>query len=268
MPETPSHHGGNADAMTFWDHLETLRWALIRVIAAWGVLFVGGFALMPWLFDNVVMAPASGDFCLYRWLAHFAGTFSAVPGELTQPFHVDIINIRLASQFFLQMELAMWFAFLVAFPYAVYEAWRFVCPALYQSEKRGIRFTFVFGTLMFFAGCAVGYVLVFPLTLRFLYNYRLSGLIDNQLSLDSYMSNFLMLTSMMGIVFELPLVSLFLSRLGVLRRSFFSAYRRHAIVAILVVAAFITPSADPFTLFAVFLPIYLLWEGSAILVRK
>lgn len=261
--------GSNETAtMTFWDHLEALRWMLIRIIAAWAVLFVLGFVFIPWLFDHVVMAPASSDFFLYRWLARFAGTFGVVPAELTKPFHVSIINIRLASQFFLQMELAMWFALLFCFPYIVYEIWRFVCPALYQSEKRGMRFTFVFGTLMFFLGCAVGYGLVFPLTLRFLYNYQLSAAINNQLSLDSYMGNFLTLTLMMGIVFELPLVSMFLSRLGILHRSFFHRYRRHAVVVILVVAAFITPSSDPFTLFAVFLPIYLLWEGSALLVRK
>ena len=127
---------------------------------------------------------------------------------------------------------------------------------------------FLFGTVMFFIGCFVGYAVVFPMTLRFLYTYQLSPDISNQLTLDSYMSNFLMLVFMMGIVFELPLVSALLSRMGILYRSFFSRYRRHAIVVLMIVAAVITPSTDPFTLMVVFLPIYILWELSAFLVRK
>lgn len=253
--------------MSFWDHLEAFRWMLIRCLTAMGIFVLGGFAFIPWLFEHVVMAPSRGDFFLYRWLARGASLVAAVPEELTQPFHVDIINIRLSSQFFLHMTLSVWLALLLTFPYLVFEIWRFVCPALYDNERRGVKFTFVFGTVMFFLGCIVGYSVVFPLTLRFLYNYQLSNEITNQLSLDSYMSNFFMLVFMMGIIFELPLVSMFLSKLGILHREFFSTYRRHAIVALLVVAAFITPSADPFTLMAVFIPIYILWELSAFLVK-
>lgn len=253
--------------MSFWDHLEVFRWMLIRVLTALGIFVVGGFAFIPWIFNHVVMAPSRGDFFLYRWLAKVASLARVVPDELMKPFHVDIININLASQFFLHMTLSFWFALLITFPYLIYEVWKFVCPALYANERRGVRFTFVFGTVMFFMGCVVGYSVVFPLTLRFLYNYELSGEITNQLSLDSYMSNFLMLVFMMGIVFELPLVSMLLSKLGILHREFFSTYRRHAIVALLVVAAVITPSSDPFTLMAVFIPIYILWELSAFLVK-
>ena len=187
--------------------------------------------------------------------------------ERTRQIHVDIINIRLSSQFFLHMSLSFWLALLLTFPYLVYEVWKFVCPALYVNERRNMRFTFVFGTVMFFIGCVVGYSVVFPLTLRFLYNYQLSADISNQLSLDSYMDNFLMLVFMMGIIFELPLVSMFLGKMGLLNRSFFREYRRHAMVALLVVAAFITPSSDPFTLMSVFIPIYILWELSAFLVK-
>ncbi len=265
QPRTRTSADGEA---TFWDHLEVLRWMLVRIVAVWAVVLIVGFAFIPWLFDHVVMAPASNDFFLYHWLATLSGHFVPVPGDLVKPFHVSVINLRLASQFFLQCELSFWLALLVSFPYIVFEVWRFVCPALYANEKRGVRFTFVLGTVLFFAGCAVGYGLVFPLTLRFLYTYQLSPTISNQLSLDSYMDNFLMLTFMMGIIFELPVLSWLLSKLGLLHRSFFNRYRRHAIVVLLVVAAFITPSSDPFTLFAVFLPIYILWELSALLVRK
>lgn len=255
------------DEMTFWDHLEALRWMLVRVFSALGIFIIGGFAFIPWIFEHVIMAPIDNQFFLYRWLAKMSEQVAIMPDDLTCPFHVSIINIRLSSQFFLHMSLSFWLALLITFPYLVYEVWKFICPALYENERKSMRFTFVFGTVMFFIGCVVGYSVVFPLTLRFLYNYQLSASISNQLSLDSYMDNFLMLVFMMGIVFELPLVSMLLGKIGILHRGFFSAYRSHAVVALLVVAAFITPSSDPFTLMAVFTPIYILWELSAFLVK-
>ena len=253
--------------MTFWDHLEALRWMLVRVFSALGIFIIGGFAFIPWIFEHVIMAPIDNQFFLYRWLAKMSEQVAIMPDDLTRPFHVSIINIRLSSQFFLHMSLSFWLALLITFPYLVYEVWKFICPALYENERKSMRFTFVFGTVMFFIGCVVGYSVVFPLTLRFLYNYQLSASISNQLSLDSYMDNFLMLVFMMGIVFELPLVSMLLGKIGILHRGFFSTYRRHAVVALLVVSAFITPSSDPFTLMAVFTPIYILWELSAFLVK-
>lgn len=253
--------------MTFWDHLEALRWMILRCLIALAVFLAAGFFFMPYLFEHVVMAPCRDDFFLYRAIAGLASHTSVVPEFLNKPFHVEVINIKLSSQLFMHFTLSFWLAFLCTFPYLVYEVWKFICPALYSNEKRGIRAAFLFGTVMFFIGCAVGYAIVFPMTLRFLYTYQLSPDISNQLALDSYMDNFLMLIFMMGIVFELPLVSMLLSRLGILYRSFFSKYRRHAIVAIMILSAVITPSTDPFTLMVVFVPIYILWELSAFLVR-
>ncbi len=254
--------------MTFWDHLEALRWMILHCLIVLVVFLVAGFVFVPWLFDHVVMAPCRDDFFLYRAIGELASRTPVVPEFLDKPFHVDVINIRLSSQLFMHFTLAFWLAFLCSFPYMVYEVWKFVCPALYTNEKKGVRFAFIFGTVMFFIGCVVGYSIVFPMTLRFLYTYELSADISNQLSLDSYMSNFLMLIFMMGIVFELPIVSMLLSRIGILNRSFFSKYRRHAIVVLLTISAIITPSTDPFTLMAVFIPIYILWELSAFLVHK
>lgn len=254
--------------MTFWDHLEVLRWMILRCLIALGVFLLLGFAFVPYLFDHVVMAPCHDDFFLYRLIAGMAVDTPFVPDFLHKPFQVEVINIKLSSQLFMHVTLSFWLAFLCAFPYLVYEIWKFICPALYASEKKGVRIAFLFGTVMFFLGCFVGYAVVFPMTLRFLYTYQLSPDISNRLSLDSYMSNFLMLIFMMGIVFELPLVSMLLSRTGILRRSFFTKYRRHAIVALLIVSAVITPSTDPFTLMVVFIPVYILWEVSAFLVRR
>ena len=239
----------------------------MRSIVALFVFAIVGFAFMPYLFDNVVLAPCYSDFFLYRYLCKISSHTSILPDFCNDDFQVHIINIRLASQFFTHMSASFWLALICTFPYLVYEVWRFIRPALYEHERKNVRWVFMFGTVMFFIGCLVGYSTVFPITLRFLATYELSPTITNQISLDSYMDNFIMLIFIMGIVFELPLVSWLLSQLGILRRSFFNKYRRYAIVGGLILAAFITPSGDPFTLMVVFLPLYALYEVSALFVK-
>lgn len=251
--------------MNFWDHAEALRGVLIRVAALLAVLTCVIFAAMPYIFDSVILAPCHSDFILYRWLGSFSGS-GLLPESATGTFDVQLINIRLASQFFIHMSTSFWLAVVIGFPMCVYLLWGFVAPGLYEEEKRGVRAAFLFGNLMFFLGVATGYFLVFPLTLRFLADYQLSAMIPNQISLDSYMDNFLMLILVMGIVFELPLVAWMVGKTGFLTRELFSAYRRHAIVVLLILAAVITPTGDPFTLLVVFLPLYLLWELSAFAV--
>lgn len=253
--------------MPLWEHLEVLRWTLIRILIAWAIGVLTSFMFIPSLFNQVVLAPSREDFFLYRFLAKLNSYTSLVPDFLEKPFQVEVINIKLASQFFIHMSLSFWTSLLIIFPYMIYEIWKFICPALYDNERIKIRWAFVFGTFMFFLGCVVGYSVVFPLTLRFLYTYELSSFITNQLTLDSYMNNFLMLVFMMGIMFELPLLAALFSKLGLLTRTFFKKYWRYAIVILLTVAAVITPSSDPFTLMAVFIPIYMLWEMSAWLVK-
>lgn len=256
------------EEMSFWDHLEQLRWTLFRIVLALFVFAIGGFAVMRWLFDHVIMAPCYPDFITYKFLCELGSGTSILPDFCNQDFHVDIVNIKLASQFFTHMTTSFWLALLLTFPYLMYEVWKFVSPALYENEKKSVRWVFLFGTIMFFVGCGVGYYLVFPMTLRFLATYQLSVAITEQVSLDSYMDNFLMLVFIMGIVFEMPLVSWLLSQVGLIHKSFFRKYRRHAIVALLVGAAFITPSSDPFTLMVVFLPLYFLYELSAFFVKN
>ncbi len=251
--------------MGFWDHAEVLRGVLIRV-ALLLVLFTGVlFAVMPQIFDSVILAPCRPDFVLYRWLDYLSAS-SLLPDSVAGDFEVEIINIRLASQFFIHVTSSFWLALVLAFPVCVYMLWGFIAPGLYEEEKRGVRGAFLAGNLMFYLGVAVGYFLVFPLTLRFLADYRLSSLIDNRISLDSYMDNFYMLILVMGIVFELPVVAWMIGKTGLLTREFFGRYRRHAIVVLLVAAAVITPTGDPFTLLVVFLPLYILWELSAFAV--
>ena len=251
--------------MPVWEHLEVLRWMFIRILIAWGIGVVACFLFIPYLFDHVIMAPAQSDFFLYRLLGQMNAYTSWMPAFLEKPLRIDIINIKLASQFFVHMSLSFWISLLVVFPYMIYEIWKFVCPALYDNERAKVRWAFVFGTV--FLGCLMGYSVVFPLTLRFLYTYELSSMIGNHLTLDSYMNNFLMLVFMMGLMFELPLLSVLFSKIGLLNRTFFKKYRKYAVITLLSVAAVITPSSDPFTLLAVFIPIYILWELSALLVK-
>jgi Twin arginine targeting (Tat) protein translocase TatC len=259
--------GESNEGMTFWDHLEDLRWTLIRAIIALVVFAIVGFILMPYIYDQWIMGPTRADFFLYKYLCKATSAIPFFPDFCDDTYHVKIINYNLTSQFFRHMTTSFWLALIMTFPYLIFEVWRFVKPALYDIEKRKIRWVFLFGTIMFFIGCAMGYSLVFPMTFRFLATYQLSDMIENTISLDSYMDNFLMLIFIMGIVFELPLISWLLSQLGILNRSFFSKFRRHAIVGLLFLAAFITPSSDPFTLSVVFLPLYLLFELSRFMVK-
>lgn len=258
---------GNEE-MNFWDHVDELRGVLLRsgavVLSAAVVLFI----FMGDIFDAVILAPCRPEFPLYRLFDHLQGLGPFAPDVAGSDFHVDLINIRLASQFFIHMSTSCWLAVILSFPFIIYQLWGFISPALYPHERRNASAAFVWGNMMFYIGIAVGYFLVFPLTLRFLADYRLSDSIPNTITIESYMDNFLLLTLLMGCVFELPLLAWLLGKTGLLTRGFFNRYRRHAIVALLTVAAIITPTGDPFTLFVVFLPIFMLWEGSATLVPR
>ncbi len=253
--------------MGFWDHVDELRRVILRSVGAVVCLAIAFFLLMPYIFDSVILAPCHSNFALYRWLCQLSQSASILPDFCNDGFEVKLINIQLASQFFVHMSTSFWLALLVAFPFVIYQLWSFVAPGLYDNEKHHARGAFFAGNLMFFLGIAVGYFLVFPLTLRFLAQYQVSEMIPNQISLDSYMSNFITLNFIMGVVFELPLLSWLLSKLGLITRQFFKTYRRHAIVALLILSAFITPSGDPFTLSVVFFPLYALYEVSAWIVK-
>ena len=190
-----------------------------------------------------------------------------MPDFFLAQFDVNLINVNLATQFMTHMSLSFWLAVVLSFPFIIYQIWLFVRPGLYVHERKNIGWAFLFGNFMFFLGVVVSYFLVFPLTLRFLATYELSREVKNFISLDSYIDNFTMMCFVMGIVFELPLLAMLLSKLGILNRAFFHKFRKHALVVIMILAAVITPTGDPFTLMVVFLPIYLLWELSALLVK-
>ena len=254
--------------MTFGDHLEVVRWSLIRIAAALAVFFVLSFTAMPYIFDSFILGATSSDFFLYRWFSKLSGALPFIPDFSDDRFSVDIININVASQFMTHMSVSFWMAVILLFPYIVFELWLFVKPALYPHEKKGIATAFCFGTFMFYIGCAVGYCIVFPFTFRFLVEYTLGTHIVNQISLNSYMSNFFGMVFIMGLVFEMPPLAWVLSKLGVLHRAILKKYRRHAIVLLMIAAAVITPSGDPFTMMLVFIPLYLLYEIAVCIVKE
>lgn len=251
-----------ANTMSFWAHFDVLRGVLFRIGVLLIVLSVAFFVFMPQIFDAVILAPCHDDFPLYR-------LFDAVSGGLTrEPFEMTLINTKLASQLSIHLSTSFEMALVIGFPIVIYLLWRFVRPGLYPREREHAVKAFVAGNLMFYLGVSVGYFLVFPLTLRFLATYQLSEMIPNTITIESYMDNFTVIILAMGIVFELPLLGWLLGRMGLVTREFFGRYRRHAIVVLLVMAALITPTGDPFTLCVVFVPLYLLYEATSKMVKR
>ena len=254
-------------SLTFWEHLEVLRWSIFRVAIVVFVAMIVLFIAMPQIFTTFVLGPTTSEFFLYRWLSS-VGSMPFMPDFSAGDFKADIININVASQFLIHISTSFWFALIVAFPYLVFEAWRFVAPALYDNEKASVGTAFLFGTVMFYLGCAVGYSFVFPFTFRFLAEYQVSTEIVNQISLNSYMSTFMGMVFIMGLVFELPLLAWLMSKLGLINKAFLKKYRKVAVAVLLVLAAAITPTGDPFTLSIVFVPLYALYELSIAVVRE
>lgn len=243
----------NDTQLTFWEHLDVLRGSLIRMIVASAVAGVAAFCLKDQLF-SVVLAPADSSFFMFRLLG-------------AEPFSLNLINTGLTEQFMVHMKVALLAGLLCASPYLLYVLFRFISPALYDNERRvSVRLT-VAAYVMFIMGVAVNYLLIFPLTVRFLGTYQVAASVSNMLTISSYVDTLLMMTLVFGVVFEIPVVCWLLACFGMLKASWMHRYRRHAVVVILFVAAVITPTSDVFTLLIVSLPIWLLYEISILIVK-
>jgi len=243
-----------ADTKSFWEHLEDLRGSLIRMLVAALVFSVLAFCFKDLLF-KLVLAPKDSSFFMYRLFG--GGDFS-----------IQLMNVGLTEQFMIHLKTAFAFGVLMASPYIIYLLFDFVRPALYENERKHSFWLVMAAYLMFLVGVAVNYLFVFPLTVRFLGTYQVSGEVRNMLTLQSYMDTLLMMSLVFGIIFEIPVVSWLLARFGMLKAEWMTRYRRHAIVAILILAAIITPTGDAFTLIIVALPIWLLYELSVLVVRR
>ena len=239
--------------MTFWDHLDELRSVLLRIVAITAVAAVVAFTMKEDLF-RVVLAPRSSDFITYRLLG-------------VEPFSIHLMNTGLTEQFMIHLRTAVYAGLLAASPYILYELFRFVSPALYDHERRYAVGIVGSGYVMFMTGTLLNYLLVFPLTVRFLGTYQVSPDVANMLTLQSYIDTMLTMSLMLGVVFELPVISWLLGRMGIINAAMMQQWRRHAVVAILMVSAIITPTTDAFTLMIVALPIWLLYELSIMVVK-
>lgn len=227
--------------MSFWDHLEALRWVLLRCGVVLVVLMTVLFFFKDFIFDTVILAPAKG---------------------------LKLINIEVTAQFFIHVRVTFICSLVLAFPYLAFELWRFVAPGLYASEKKAVRRAFGLGSGLFYAGAAFGYFVVMPLVIFFFSRYQVSASVENTFSLGSYVSTFSAMVLIMGLLFEMPTVISVLGHLGVVTRRTLRNLRRHAVVVLLLLAAILTPTGDPFTMTVVALPLYLLYEFSILLCPK
>ena len=238
--------------MSFWDHLEVLRGTLFRSVLA--ILLVSVFFLaIPERLFKAVLWPTTPDFNLYKWLG--------------LDFSMSLINIEVSAQFFVHLKVSVLMAIVVAFPYIIYEIWKFVAPALYDNEKKAVRKAFGMSSFLFYLGVAVGYFIVLPVCLMFFMNYTVSDAVENTISLSSYISLFTSMVFLIGLLFEFPTVVLVLSHLGLLTRKQLRGFRKSAFVVILILAALITPS-DPFSMFVLSIPLYGLYEFSILVCKK
>ena len=250
---------------SFWDHLDELRSVLLKSLGVWAVAFVGAFCCKDRLFD-LLFAPTQPDFITYRWLNAFNCQLSPFTFHLST-FNFQFINTELTAPFVIHLQVAMAAGLVIAMPFIVYWLYGFIAPALYERERRYSTVLVLASVLLFGLGIALNYLLIFPVSFRFLGTYQVTPLVVNHISLSSYVSLFLILTLLMGLLFEVPLLTWTLSKIGLLRKEQLCRYRRHVFVGILIIAAVITPTGDPFTLMLVTLPVYLLYELSIALIR-
>ena len=252
---------------TFWDHLEALRWVILRIIAILLVMVITIFMFRDFLFNDVILPPLRSDFVFYRWLCA-VGDLLHFPAICPENFNIHLINIELAGQFMTHISVTIMFSIVLLVPYLIYEIWRFIAPALYPNERKNVGWIFVSSAFLFYIGAAISYFIIFPLTVRFLGGYTVSDLIPNQISIQSYIGALYVLVFAIGLMFEMPILAYFLSRAGILEKKTMRKFRSYALLVILILAAIITPTTDPFTMCAVALPLYLLYEVSIWVCKK
>ena len=250
-----------SDHMSFLEHLEVLRWHLIRSTLAIMLMAMLAFLGKSILFDVIIFGPKQPDFFTYELFCTISREISNTELFCLSEMPFKILNTRMAGQFSTHIWVSLIAGFILAFPYVLYEFWRFIAPGLKSSERRYSRWVLFFGGILFLLGVSFGYYLIVPLSLQFLGSYTISDEINNLIDLNSYISTVSTVTLAPGIIFELPVVIYFLARSGLVTADFLRKYRRHAIVLILVLSAVITPP-DVASQILVSFPIFILYEIS------
>ncbi|MEZ4756262.1 MAG: twin-arginine translocase subunit TatC [Flavobacteriales bacterium] len=253
--------------MTFLEHLEELRWTLVRAAIAIALAMVAAFVAKDILFDQVILAPKHASFITYKAFCSLGRLLGMGDVLCVSDLDFTLQNISMSGQFFTHLVVSFVAGLIIAFPYVMWELWRFISPGLHVTERHALRGTALFATVLFAAGVAFGYFLLAPLSIQFFGAYQVSGSVQNAVALDSYVSMVTSVTLWTGIVFQLPLVVLFLARAGVVGPEFLRTYRKHAFVVILVLAAILTPP-DVISQLIVSGPLMLLYEFSILLAAR
>jgi sec-independent protein translocase protein TatC len=257
-----------AAEMSFLDHLEELRWHIIRAVIAVLVAAIGVFIYVKEIVDKILLAPAHDNFVTYKWLCA-AGHFFWLGNSLCLAgTKVSFISTEMTGQFISSFTIAFMGGFVVAFPYVFWEFWRFVRPALKPKELKKTRGVIFWVSFLFFLGVAFGYYVLTPFMVNFYFSYSLSSLIEIKPTFSDYLENLIWTTVGIGVLFQMPLLMAVLTRIGIISSRFLKKYRRHAFVVIITAAAIITPSTDPFSLTLVTIPLYALYEASIILATR
>lgn len=238
--------------MSFWDHLDELRGTLFRSIIAIVALSMVGLIFRDELF-KIILLPTQSDFIIYKML-HW-------------PFKMDLINVDVSAQFFVHLKASLIGGLILAFPYVIFQIWKFIAPALYEKEEVAVKTAMLLSAILFYIGVLVGYFFVLPVCLQFFMGYTVSPDIVNTINLSSYMSTFTSLVLMIGIVFEFPAAVLVLSQLGIVRKEMLRKGRKYAVIVIMVISAIITPS-DPFSMLVLSIPLYGLYEFSILMCKS
>ena len=247
--------------MSFLDHLEVLRWHLIRIAIAILLFSILAFLFKSFVFDDLVLGPASNKFITYELFCQFSHFINVGDKLCFSSMSFQLINITMAGQFSMHLIVSIIAGIIASFPYVLFEIWRFIKPALQRDERNYAKGIVFWGSLLFIIGVLFGYYLIAPLSVQFLGNYKVSSLVENQISLRSYIMTVSTITLSCGLIFQLPIIIYFLSKLGLVTPKLLRTYRRHAIVVVLLLAAVITPP-DISSQILVALPLLVLYEIS------
>jgi sec-independent protein translocase protein TatC len=251
--------------MNFLDHLEELRWHVVRSLIAVVIFTIAAFIMAPWIFQNIIFAPARVDFPTFRWLCELGTLLGSEETLCVKEIPFKVQSRFMTGQFSMHIMSAFVIGLIVAFPYVIWEIWRFVRPGLYSKERSSSKGAVASISFLFFSGVLFGYYVLAPVMISFLANYQISDMIVNEFDITSYVSTVVAVVFGCGLLFQLPVVIFFLTKMGIVSPSFLRKYRKHAIVAILILGAIVTPSSDPFTQSLIAIPLYLLYEISILI---
>src|SRR5690606_34251486 len=266
--ETLKNKGKNLEAeMSFFDHLEVLRWHLIRSAIAVVIFMMLAFSFYDFIFDEIIMGPKNADFWTYRLMCRIAEWLNT-PDFCVTEVPGTIINTQMAGQFILQINSSLIIAVVLGFPYLLYEVWLFIKPALTDIERKSASGFVFYASMLFALGILFVYFVVVPLAMNFLANYSISEEIANTITISNYLSFVATLSLGCGIVFELPIIIFILSKLGIMTPEFMRKSRQYAVVIILLIAAIITPTPDIITMLTVSFPMFLLYELSIVVASR